>query len=630
MCGIVARIQNTQSIDERSFARQVDTLSHRGPDDRGIWLNENRLVALGSRRLAIQDLSEAGHMPMSDSSKKVWVAFNGEIYNFKSLRKKLIEQGYKFCGASDTEVLLAAYLEWGTECLDLLNGMFGFAIFDSRENISQKGRLFIARDRAGEKSLYYWHHDSGFSCASELKALMSDSSLSRKLDPMSVDIFLGLGYVPGDMCILKDVKKLRPANAATYDFATNTLDIWQYWSAPAPQAQQNPQMNLLCDELKDLLFESVHERLVADVPVGILLSGGVDSSLVTAAAAAVSSNPVKTFTIIFPGCGHYDESKYAASVAKWFGTEHHKLSVESDFVDLLPDLAHQYDEPLADSSLIPTYIVSKLTKQYVTVALGGDGGDELFGGYPTYCLALQKQKLFRVLPKHLRKAISSAARILPFGTRGKKHLLGLHGDLKEAFIGYSILFDRDARRNLLHTDICRSIPADIDNPYLYRARLWMQTTNDPVRQMTQLDFSSYLPDDILVKVDRASMAVALEVRAPFLDRRIIEFAFRNVPSHLKVNSRFKKILLRSLCRRLLPPDMNIERKQGFSLPPSFWSDRRFISLCNEVFSTTNGNILNKNTIRQIAHATGALPALTKYLFPLLMLQLWQDYYRVTV
>jgi asparagine synthase (glutamine-hydrolysing) len=630
MCGIVAKVQHKEPIDEQLFGQQVDALKHRGPDDRGIWLNEYRSVALGSRRLAIQDLSEAGHMPMSDSSKKVWITFNGEIYNFRQIREKLESVGHKFRGGSDTEVLLEAYLEWDTDCLEYLDGMFGFAIFDSRKNFSREGRVFIARDRAGEKPVYYRHHKGGFSCASELKALMRDKYLSRKLDPVSIDAFLGLGYVPGDMCILCNVKKLRPANAAVYDIATNKLDVWQYWSVPEAQAEQQKATDPLCDELEDLLFNSVRERLVADVPVGILLSGGVDSSLVTAAAATVSSQPVKTFTITFPGHGYYDESKYAGLVAKWFGTEHHELSVEDDFVDLLPKLAQQYDEPLADSSLIPTYIVSKLTRQYVTVALGGDGGDELFGGYPTYNIALRKERYYRAIPKSIRRVVSTGGKLLPFGTRGKKHLSSLSGDLKDAFIGYSILFDSNMRRSLLHPDISMSIASNSDTAYLHRAHLWPNTTDDSVYKMTELDFLSYLPDDILVKIDRASMAVSLETRVPFLDRKIIEYAFEKVPSNLKTNQKEKKILLRRLCRRLLPPNLNIERKQGFSLPLSFWNSSKFTGLCRDVFSRTNGNILNKKVVGKFVDGKKPYSSLKRYLFPLLMLQLWQEHYKATI
>ena len=381
-----------------------DTMAHRGPDDVGIWQTPDGRVTLAHRRLAIIDLSPGGHQPMVDENGELCIVFNGEVYNYREVRHELEQAGFQFKTGSDTEVILKAYRAWGVECLARLNGMFAFGLYDRGRQ-----RLFLARDRAGEKPLFYAHFAGRFMFASELKALMADPTFPRELDLTSLQYYLAYGYVPGELCILKGVQKLGQGQALLYDLTTDKIQRWHYWELPPPGSTAGTSLEDLESELESLLLDSVRLRMIADVPVGILLSGGVDSSLITAMAARVSSKPVKTFTISFPGHGAYDEGPYARMVADHFGTEHIELVAEPASVKLLPDLARQYDEPMADSSMVPTYLVSRLVRQHATVALGGDGGDELFGGYPHYSWIQQQEQVRQSIPKFLRAAVGYAA-----------------------------------------------------------------------------------------------------------------------------------------------------------------------------------------------------------------------------
>ena len=629
MCGIVAEVNTANPVNHEVFQSKVDALMHRGPDDAGCWFSNDGRVAIGNRRLAIQDLSPAGHMPMGDASGKVWITFNGEIYNFQDLRKELEQRGHGFRGGSDTEVLLEAYLEWGTECLARVDGMFAFGLFDGR-HVSSQGRLFFARDRAGEKPLYYRHHRTGIQCASELKALMADPEMSRRLDLRSLNMFLGLGYVPGNMSILQGIKKLPPACAAVYDLDKNTLNIWRYWSLPDASPSDDADTELSVDELKNYLFDSTRRCLVADVPAGVILSGGIDSSLVTAAASNVSPNRLKTFTISFPGHGHYDEGAYARQVAEWFGTEHYELAVEENFVDLLPQLAIQFDEPLADSSLVPTYIISRLIRRHVTVALAGDGGDELFGGYPTYDRHQRDRRLF-AMPRLVRELMAGFAKnFMPLGMRGRQYISTIDGGLRENFVSYTLLFDAHMRQRLLHPDVWQILSEKIEEPEGYRLGLWCLDCKDPVDQMSRLDFLTYLPDDILTKVDRASMAVSLEVRAPWLARQIIEYAFGKIPARLKVNQGKRKIFLNKLARRLLPPDLDLTRKQGFSLPLVDWSKGAWTSTSRDVLRDCDNQVFNLKAVSRLLDGPKFGLSVSGYLFALVMFELWRQHYRVSL
>jgi asparagine synthase (glutamine-hydrolysing) len=338
MCGITGISSHSKSTTPELLTAMRDTLRHRGPDDTGIWTSKDGLVGLGHCRLAIIDTSEGGHQPMQDVSGKLCITYNGEIYNYRELRKELEAKSHRFRTASDTEVILEAYRAWGTDCLERFNGVFAFGLYDSDAR-----KLFIARDRPGEKPLFYWHARGGLAFASELKALMANPEIPRVLDLEALDYYLAYGYVPGARCILKGVRKLPQGHAMTYDLEKGALDIWRYWQLPEQVIDEAVSADDLVDEVKSLLEDAVRLRLVADVPVGILLSGGIDSSLVTAMAARVSSKPMKTFTISFRGHGAFDEGPYARIVAEHFGTDHTELVPEAATYELLPELARQYD-----------------------------------------------------------------------------------------------------------------------------------------------------------------------------------------------------------------------------------------------------------------------------------------------
>lgn len=560
MCGIVGIASTCFQTQRAWLATGSEAIAHRGPDDLGEWWSDDGRVGLSHRRLAIVDLSRAGHQPMHDASASLIIVFNGEIYNFTELRTQLIAVGYTFKSHSDTEVILAAYRHWGTDCLARLSGMFAFALFDARRQT-----VFLARDRAGEKPLFYRQTKTELRFGSELKALLADASLPRRIDPTALDSYFAMGYVPGARCLLQGFNKLPPAHALLFDLTTGRSNVWRYWQLPEndPHAAVGSEAELL-DQLETLLQDAVASQLVADVPVGILLSGGVDSSLVTAMAVRASSR-VRTFTIGFPGEGKLDETEHARLIARHFGTDHTELEMQPATVDLLPRLARQFDEPIVDSSMIPTFMVSQLVRRHCVVALGGDGGDELFGGYRHYSRLLWMRDRLGWIPRPLRKSVSMVAeRLFPIGMSGRNWLQGLGEDLGVGLPLIACYFDARFRRHLMRTGADWPMTAEpIIGAHIGGAA-------DLLQRATRVDFENYLTEDILVKVDRTSMLNSLEVRAPFLDYRLIEFAFAKVPSRLKATSSARKILLKRLAAKVLPREFDRRRKQGFSIPLSKW------------------------------------------------------------
>ena len=557
---------------------------------------------------------------MSDATGHLQITFNGEIYNYREVRKKLEDRGRHFRSASDTEVLLQAYSEWGTDCLRRINGMFAFAIYDSRRRT-----LFLARDRAGEKPLFYHRANGRLTFASELKALMLQASFPRVMNAEALDHYLAYGYVPGELCLLEGVQKLPPAHALIYSIDVDDLRVWRYWSLPEPTQAGDPDPEELVEQLDDLLADAVRLQLVADVPVGVLLSGGVDSSLITAMAARVSSGPVRTFTISFPGQGTYDEGPFARMVASHFGTRHTELVAEPATVELLPQLARQYDEPVGDSSMVPTYLVSKLIRESCTVALGGDAGDELFGGYRHYS-SIQRQMEWRsMMPPSVKRALSATAGFLPRGFRGRNSLRSLATLDADAWVGATIHFDSEWRRRLAPTTrLLQGFP-----PEAYRLAA-AATGRTALQKMTAADFNTYLPEDILVKVDRASMLASLEVRAPFLDYRIIEFAFGTVPDHLRATRSNRKVLLKLLAQRVLPKTFDLQRKQGFSLPLHNWFGGKWGEYIRGVLHSAPGDLFDQREVTALLSGRRHGIANTQRLFNLAILELWRREYDVQV
>ena len=563
MCGIFGVISPGGGLGERDVVASSDSLRHRGPDDSGLWLSPDRRAALGHRRLSIIDLSAASHQPMVSPCGRFVIVFNGEIYNFADLRAGLVREGVAFASTGDTEVVLAAYMRWGDRCLERLNGMFAFAVLDRGDQKSPTS-LFFARDRAGEKPFFYRHAEGRFSFASELKALDHPG----RIDQQGLNHYLALGYVPGNLCLYEGVSKLPPAHCGRFDIRSGELSIRRYWELPENLSQQGGDGEGLADEAGFLLEDSVRLRLVADVPVGVLLSGGLDSSLVVAAAARVSGHPVETFTIALPG-SPLDEAHHAERVARHFGTRHHVLPMAEAGLALLDGLAPLIDEPIADSSILPAWMVFGLARQRVKVALGGDGGDELFGGYGDYTASLRDWRRLRRVPSVALRAAAAAASLLPAGVRGRNRLASLRGGPLQQMIWGSPYFDQRLRQRLLSDHTLDSLGGNLDAPERFLLDFYGEG-KDPVDRMTRTHFGSILPDDFLVKVDRASMAHSLEVRAPFLDHRLIEFAFGRVPSRWKVKDGESRRLQRILARRWLPQDLDIDRKQGFSIPMDQW------------------------------------------------------------
>jgi asparagine synthase (glutamine-hydrolysing) len=618
MCGI-AGMASLRPVDDRELlVRMRDRVTHRGPDDAGVWWNPDGTVGLAQRRLSIIDLSAGGHQPKLDRDRKRALVFNGELYNFRELRRELEGRGHAFETSSDTEVVLAAYVEWGDDFLSRLIGMFALAICDD-----VRGEVLIARDRAGEKPLFYFHDGSTLLFASELKSLLEHPSVPRTLDPHAFESYLAYGYVPGGDCILAGCRKLPPAHAMRFELRSGVLRTWPYWTLPGLDAPVTD-ARLLEEELEGLLEDAVRRQLVADVPVGILLSGGVDSSLVTAMAARVQPGAVRTFTISFPGHGAFDEAPFARRVAEHFGTQHTELVAEPASVDLLPLLARQYDEPIADSSMVPTYLVSRLIREHATVALGGDGGDELFGGYGHYPALVSMGRVRDRIPSPLLPLIGAIASRAPVGLRGRGYALSLAGGAGGSIARVNSYFDSAARERLMTSPVTRNG----HGPEAAKAAL-----ADPSRSMLQnamrTDFLTYLPDDILVKVDRASMLTSLEVRAPWLDHRIIELAFRTVPDHLKVAGGEKKILPRRLAARLLPPDLDLRRKQGFSIPLHEWFRGPWGETMESILMDAGPQLFRRKAIEELI--ANQRRGMTNHhrIFALTIFELWRREYGIS-
>ncbi|WP_295583640.1 asparagine synthase (glutamine-hydrolyzing) [uncultured Lamprocystis sp.] len=619
MCGLIG-IASTRCIGDRAWlAAGRDTMLHRGPDDAGEWWSQDGRVGLAHRRLSILDLSPLGHQPMHDDARGLSISYNGEIYNHEDLRKELSALGFAFRSHSDTEVLLAAYAAWGMECLKRLNGMFAFALYDARQQ-----KLYLARDRAGEKPLFYRLADGTLQFASELKALLANPAMPRRIDPDALDCYLALGYVPGRNCILQTYNKLPPAHALCFDLQGGAIAVSRYWSLPELSTHSmSPSLDetALLDELEQLLESAVEQQMMGDVPVGVLLSGGVDSSLVTAMAVR-RSQKVRTFSIGFPGHGSMDETPHARLIAHHFGTEHTELMAEPTTADILPSLAKQFDEPMVDSSMIPTWLVSHLVRRHCKVALGGDGGDELFGGYPYYSRLLWLRRRLAHVPTSLCSAVSLLAdRWLPVGMKGRNYLQGLGTDLREGLpLQINGVFDRKTRHKLM-----RNHP----NPSAFAEGMHFALTpvsRDVLQRATRMDFNNYLAEDLLVKVDRSSMLNSLEIRAPLLDYRLIEFAFAKVPSTLKATDRHKKILLKRLADRVLPAGFDRHRKQGFSIPLAEWLRKGpFRELFFDTLTSTDC-LFDRSAVNYLFRLQDRGFNNGERLFALVQIELWRKHY----
>ena len=563
ICGIIDYNKNS-SIEETTLRRMCSALKHRGPDDEGVYINNGLpSVGLGHRRLSIIDLSYAGHQPMSNEDGTILIVFNGEIYNFGEHRRLLEDKGHYFKSNTDTEVIIHLYEEYGEDCIKYLRGMFAFAVWD--EN---KKSLLLARDRLGKKPLLYYYKNGKFCFASEFSAILASSLISKEINYDAINYYLTLGYIPAPLTIHKDVFKLPPAHYLV--LKERELTISQYW-----QLDYTRKLDISEEDAKEeilrLIRESVRIRMRSDVPLGAFLSGGLDSGTIVAIMSELA-HKVNTFSIGF-GEGGYDELNYAKKISLRYQTNHHEFIVEPKAIELLPMLVEHYGEPYADSSCIPTYYVSKLTRQYVTVALNGDGGDEIFAGYERY-VAILLSESYKRAPSFIKKCLNSIIKVFPAKEepkdavkRLKRFFSGTALPLLERYLYWVGIFSGQQKDELLSGEFKNKLTLDLQESL---KALWDRSANTTIiDRFLYLDTLTYLPGDLLVKVDIASMANSLEVRSPLLDHCLVEFA-ASLPADYKLRRTIKKYIFKKAVKNLLPKDNIHRRKMGFGMPICKW------------------------------------------------------------
>ena len=571
MCGIagIFDFRGRGGVDRDLLRRMTEIIAHRGPDGDGFHYAPG--IGLGHRRLAIVDLV-TGDQPQFNEDGKVCVVFNGEIYNFQPLMAELAALGHIFRTRSDTEVIVHAWEQWGEDCLDRFNGMFAFALWDARREA-----LFLARDRLGEKPLYYSIlRDGRLLFASELKSLTLSPDLDRRLDPQAIEEFFAYGYIPDPRSIYRGVKKLAPAHSLLVRRGETPPEPRCYWDVRFADGTSISREEAK-EELVARLRESVRMRMIADVPLGAFLSGGVDSSGVVAMMAGLQTEPVSTFSIAF-GTKGWDESAYAAEIARRYRTDHHVREVDPNSFDLLDRLATIYDEPFGDSSAIPTFRVCAMARENATVALSGDGGDEVFAGYRRYRWHCFEEQIRRVVPASLRRPLFGTIGALypkldwaPRPLRAKATLLELARETVEAYFSSVSICGTGLRRRLFSPTLTRELQG-YDSVEVLRSHMRRCSSEDPLSQVQYADFKTYLPGDILTKVDRASMASSLEVRVPLLDHTLVEWA-AGLPSHFKLHGHEGKHVFKAALEPHVSDEILYRPKQGFAVPLAAWFRR---------------------------------------------------------
>ena len=620
MCGIAGFIdlwdsQTNNNSAERGplLRRMCDVIKHRGPDDEGFMVQPG--VALGMRRLSIIDLA-GGAQPMSGEDSSVTIVFNGEIYNFREL-KQALQGGHFFKTNSDTETIVHAYEEFGHSCLLRLRGMFCFAIWNDKAK-----ELFVARDRIGKKPLYYTLTPRGtFVFGSELKSLLEHPDVQREIDPEALDAYFTLGYVPDPLSIFRRIHKLPPGHYLT--FSAGEVVVKQYWDLKFEKVNLRREEEYL-EQLRELLAEAVRVRLISDVPLGAFLSGGVDSSSVVALMAPHMSGPLKTFSIGFHE-DSYNELKYARLTAKKFGTDHHEFFVTPDICEVVDELVWHFDEPFADSSAIPTYMVSKLAREHVTVALSGDGGDELFAGYDHYVVQ-RNRRAFALLPRAVRAGLMRPLSYhLPHGVWGRNYIHNISLDPIGRYLDSLSFFTQLNKDSLYTSDFRRELENHGQVVSRFEAFAARSKTNDSLEQLLYIDSKTYLPGDILTKVDRMSMAASLEVRVPLLDHKLIEFVTQ-IPSSMKLAGANTKYLFKKAVKDLIPVEILTRPKQGFGVPIQEWINQqlreRIRAILTESRTRQRGYVEPRYLDTLLDEHQRGRRDHSQQLWALLMLELW--------
>lgn len=618
MCGIAGLANSTGEVPQlESIQRMCDAIVHRGPDDEGFYLAP--YIGLGMRRLSIIDLT-TGHQPIHNENKTVWVVYNGEIYNFAELRPKLEAKSHKFYTNTDTEVIVHLYEDHGADFVKYLRGMFAIALYDV-----ERRKLILARDRLGKKPLYYAHVGQELLFGSEIKALVALRPELAEVDRAALVQYFSLGYILDPDSAFEPIKKLPPGHLL--EFCGPEVRISKYWDLPAYGTEACESENELLDQLRSVLSDAVRLRMVSDVPLGALLSGGVDSSTVVALMAEASARPVKTFSIAFKSAD-FDESRFARAVAERFGTDHNELVVQPNMNEDLHELTAFMEEPFADSSMLPTFYVSRMARQHVTVALSGDGGDEIFAGYDRYDIHLRRKRsetLARLAGPFFRKGIFP---LLPAGLYARRLLFNALLGKRERYIdSMSLLPIKDREQQLFSADFIAESASYADpKETLLACMAEAEGTPDDLASLQYLDTKTYLPGDILTKVDRMSMANSLEMRAPLLDHVVVEWATR-LPSKWKLRGREGKYILKRLAERLqIPTEVLYRPKQGFAMPLVHWFRNQLRQEIWEILlepKTIQRGFFNKNALETMLHEHASHRRdHSSQIWLLLILELW--------
>jgi len=612
MCGICGKISlERERVSPNLITAMMGALAHRGPDDAGQYRKTiptakgaEITVGLGHRRLSIIDLSPDGRQPMTNEDGSIWVVFNGEIYNHQALRRELITRGHRFRSRTDTEVLLHLYEDEGIDALRQLNGMFAVAVWDE-----PRRRLYLCRDRLGIKPLVYYYDYTSLVFASEIRALLQDAAVPREIDSQALVLYLTFNYIPAPLTIYRGVQKIPPGHYLCWE--EGKTFIQQYWDIPRDSgATARREIDDLSHELRCLMEDAVRLQMVADVPLGVFLSGGLDSSIIAAIMARSSPTPIKTFTIAYPDQPLYDETRYARALAEMYGTEHHEIRLDSgEMLRVIPDILSSLGEPFGDSSLIPTSVVSRETRGEVTVALAGDGGDELFAGYRLY----QGEALYqyyRRLPRWFRRyALESWIHRLPDSRqvnwlehlrRLKKFFRGAHDDPIQRLLAWREVFSPELLKNLLNGNLSEVGPQSGEN-WLRELDRWPA---GDLNRLLYVELKDSLPSDMLTKVDLMSMREGLEVRVPYLDHRLVELAF-HIPGSMKLHRLQRKFILREAFKNLLPPSLHRRSKQGFEVPISVWLEGDLRYLLDEYLSADvlrKQGIFNQSVVEELKTA----------------------------